>query len=52
MAEAQSEVASVRDATSDWRNEAAALNLPRREIDLMAQAFETDQRRVANSLDR
>jgi serine/threonine-protein kinase HipA len=50
LAEARSEIASVADATSGWRSEAAALNLPHREIDLMAQAFETDQRRVARTM--
>jgi serine/threonine-protein kinase HipA len=49
LAEARSEIASVRDATSRWRNEAADLNLPQREMDLMAGAFETDQRRAANN---
>jgi len=50
LAEARSEIASVRDATSRWRNEAANLNLPQREMDLMADAFETDQRRAANNI--
>jgi serine/threonine-protein kinase HipA len=50
-AQARSEVASVRDGTSGWRSEAAALNLPRREIDLMAQAFETGQRRVTSAME-
>jgi serine/threonine-protein kinase HipA len=51
LAEARSEVASVRDGTSGWRSEAAALNLPHREIDLMAQAFETDQRRFTSAVE-
>jgi serine/threonine-protein kinase HipA len=51
LAEAQSEVASVRDATSGWRSEAATLNLPHRETDLMAEAFETDQRRAASAIE-
>jgi serine/threonine-protein kinase HipA len=50
LAEARSEVASVRDATSGWRSVAADLNLPHREIELMAEAFETDQRRVAGAI--
>jgi serine/threonine-protein kinase HipA len=50
LAEARSEVASVRDATSGWQREAAALNLPHREMDLMAEAFETDQRRVTSAI--
>jgi serine/threonine-protein kinase HipA len=52
LAEARSEVTAVSDATSRWRSEAADLKLPRREIDLMAEAFETDQRRAANAIDR
>ena len=43
---------AVSEATSSWRSEAADLNLPRREIDLMAEAFETDQRRAANAIER
>lgn len=50
LAEARSEVTSVRDATSGWRSEAADLNLPHREMDLMAQAFETEQRRAASTM--
>jgi serine/threonine-protein kinase HipA len=51
LAKALSEVASVRDATSGWRSEAADLNLPHREMDLMAEAFETDQRRAASAIE-
>jgi serine/threonine-protein kinase HipA len=51
LTKARSEIASVRDATSGWRNEAAALNLPHREVELMAEAFETDQRRTANHIE-
>ncbi|HXL88872.1 MAG TPA: type II toxin-antitoxin system HipA family toxin [Streptosporangiaceae bacterium] len=51
LAEARSEIASVRDATSRWRGEAASLNLPQREMDLMAEAFETDQRRAASNIE-
>lgn len=50
LAEARSEIASVRDATSGWRSEAASLNLPQREMDRMAEAFETDQRRAASNM--
>jgi serine/threonine-protein kinase HipA len=49
LAEARSEVMAVSRATSGWQREAADLNLPRSEIDLMAEAFETDQRRAANA---
>jgi len=52
LAEARSEVTAVSEATSRWRGEAADLDLPRREIDLMAEAFETDQRRAANAIER
>jgi serine/threonine-protein kinase HipA len=49
---ARSEVTAVSEATSAWRSEAADLDLPRREIDLMAGAFETDQRRAASAIKR
>jgi len=52
LAEARSEVTAVSEATSGWRREAADLNLPHREIDLMAEAFETDQRRTASAIER
>lgn len=51
LAEARSEVAAISKATSGWQREAALLNLPRSEIDLMAEAFETDQRRAANAIE-
>ena len=51
LAEARSEVTALSEATSRWRGEAADLDLPRREIDLMAEAFETDQRRAANAIE-
>ncbi len=51
-AEARSEVTAVSEATSRWQREATDLDLPRREIDLMAEAFETDQRRAANAIER
>lgn len=50
QAEARSLVASVRDATSGWRDVAAELRLPNREVDLMAVAFENDQRRAAQAV--
>jgi len=49
-AEARSLISSVETATSRWRHEAAALSLPKREVDRMADAFETDQRRAARIL--
>jgi len=52
LPEARSEVSAVSEATSRWRGEAADLGLPRREIDLMAEAFETDQRRAASAIKR
>jgi serine/threonine-protein kinase HipA len=51
LAEARTAIASIRDATASWRIEAAALNLPRREIERMADAFETDQRRAAQHIE-
>jgi serine/threonine-protein kinase HipA len=51
-AEARSEVTAVSQATSRWQSEATDLDLPRREIDLMAEAFETDQRRTADAIER
>jgi serine/threonine-protein kinase HipA len=52
LPEARSEVTAVSEATSRWRGEAADLRLPRREIDLMAGAFETEQRRAASAIKR
>ena len=52
LPEARSEVSAVSEATSRWRGEAADLGLPRREIDLRAEAFETDQRRAASAIKR
>jgi serine/threonine-protein kinase HipA len=48
--EARSIVASVAEATADWRREAASLGLPRQEIDRMSSAFETEQRRLARTM--
>jgi len=52
LPEARSAVAAVSEATSRWHREAADLGLPRREIDLMARAFENDQRRSASAIER
>jgi serine/threonine-protein kinase HipA len=46
-AQARTLVAEVENATSGWRREAEQLGLPRQQIDRMADAFETDQRRIA-----
>jgi hypothetical protein len=51
LAEARGAIASVCDATSGWQSEKAALNLPSRENERMAEAFETDQRRAANHIE-
>ena len=51
LTEARSAIASICKATASWRGEAADLNLPSREIERMAEAFETDQRRAANNLE-
>lgn len=48
--EARALVGEIERATSGWRNEARLLGLPGHQIDLMADAYETDQRRVARSL--
>jgi serine/threonine-protein kinase HipA len=46
-AEARMIVGDIEQATSHWRHEAAGLGLPRQQIDRMADAYETGQRRVA-----
>ena len=51
LAEARSAIASICNATTSWRSEAAALNLPSQEIDRMAEAFETEQRRAASNIE-
>jgi serine/threonine-protein kinase HipA len=51
LADARAAIASICDATSGWRSEAAALNLPSREIERMVEAFETDQRRAAKHIE-
>jgi serine/threonine-protein kinase HipA len=48
-AEARSLITVIEKATSPWRYEAAELGLAKREVDRMAAAYETDQRRVARS---
>ena len=52
LPEARSTITAVCEATSRWHGEAADLGLPRREIDLMAGAFENDQRRAASVIKR
>lgn len=47
IGQARTLVAEVAEATSGWRREAEQLGLPRQQIDRMADAFETDQRRIA-----
>jgi serine/threonine-protein kinase HipA len=49
-AEARSIAGDVERATSQWRHEAAALGLPRQQIDRMAGAYETAERRTARAL--
>jgi crotonobetainyl-CoA:carnitine CoA-transferase CaiB-like acyl-CoA transferase len=39
-------------ATAEWRSEAARLDLPGNQIDLMADAYETPQRQAARVLAR
>ncbi|MGH3294098.1 MAG: type II toxin-antitoxin system HipA family toxin [Trebonia sp.] len=49
-AEARVIVGDVERATSHWRHEAAGLGLPRQQIDRMADAYETAERRTARSV--
>jgi serine/threonine-protein kinase HipA len=49
-AEARAIASDVELATSHWRDEAAGLGLPRHQIDRMADAYETDERRTARAL--
>lgn len=49
-AQAKSLVADIELATSGWRQEAASLGIPKTQTDLMAQAYETPQRRTARGL--
>jgi len=51
LGEARSAIASIFNATTGWRNEAADLNLPSQEIDRMAEAFETERRRAASNIE-
>lgn len=48
-AEARTLISDVEQATSGWRAEAAVLGLPASQVSRMADAFETDQRRIARS---
>jgi len=50
LGEARSIVSEVERATSNWRRDAADLGLARHEIDRMAAAFDSDQRRSARDL--
>ncbi|MGH3164903.1 MAG: type II toxin-antitoxin system HipA family toxin [Trebonia sp.] len=49
-AAARTLVSDVERATSGWRIEATALGLPASQVTRMADAFETDQRRIARTL--
>ena len=49
-AQARALVTEVEVATSSWQHEATELGLPRRQIDRMADAFETPQRRIAQAV--
>jgi serine/threonine-protein kinase HipA len=49
-AQARALVTEVEVATSRWQHEANELGLPRRQIDRMADAFETPQRRIAQAV--
>jgi serine/threonine-protein kinase HipA len=48
-AEARALIAGVEQATALWQREATGLGLPRTQIDLMANAYETSQRQAARS---
>jgi len=50
VSEARSIVSELEQATSSWRRDAAGLGLARHEIDRMAAAFASDQRRIARAL--
>jgi hypothetical protein len=49
-AEARTLISNIERVTSGWRFEAAALGLPASQVSRMADAFETDQRRIARAL--
>jgi serine/threonine-protein kinase HipA len=49
-AEARMIVGDVERATSGWQHEATSLGLPRQQIDRMADAYETAERRTARAL--
>lgn len=48
--DARTIVADVERATADWQRVATDLALPKTQISRMADAYETDQRRIARSL--
>jgi serine/threonine-protein kinase HipA len=50
VGEAKSVISGVEEATSGWRRQAAELSLDKHEIDRMAAALDTDQRRAARTL--
>jgi serine/threonine-protein kinase HipA len=50
VGEAKSVISGVEEATSGWRRQAAELSLDKHEIDRMAAALDTDQRRAARAL--
>jgi serine/threonine-protein kinase HipA len=49
--EAARGVADVERGTRDWRTVASGHGIARREVELMAAAFETEQRAVARRVD-
>ncbi|HEY2436190.1 MAG TPA: HipA domain-containing protein, partial [Solirubrobacteraceae bacterium] len=49
-AEARTTISDVERATADWQRVAADLGIPRTQVSRMADAYETDQRRIARSL--
>ena len=50
LAEACTIISDVERATADWQRIASDLGLPRAQVSRMADAYETDQRRIARSL--
>lgn len=50
LAEACTIISDVERATADWQRIASGLGLPRTQVSRMADAYETDQRRIARSL--
>jgi serine/threonine-protein kinase HipA len=49
-ATAKAIVGEVERATSHWQHEAASLGLPRQQVDRMADAYETAERRMAQAV--